>query len=284
VLECVPNVSEGRDRDALRALERACGASLLDVHTDPDHHRAVFTLAGPGAHDAYDAAQSLARAVAERLDVSTQRGVHPRLGALDVVPFVALAGRPITDAVSAARDFAGWIAHELGVPVFLYDAARDDARTLPQVRAGAFGDWAPDAGPGAPHPTMGAVAIGARAPMIAVNCELDTDDLALAQQIAHAVRERDGGLPGVRALGFPLATRGRAQVSMNLVALERTGLQVACDAVRVRARAAGRDVARVELVGLMPADELARCDDDFVAFAGLTVAQTIEGRLAGRCA
>jgi glutamate formiminotransferase len=284
MLECVPNVSEGRDRDVLRALERACGASLLDVHTDPDHHRTVFTLAGPGAPDAYDATQSLARAVAERLDLSTQRGVHPRLGALDVVPFVALAGRPIGDAVRAARDFAGWIADELGVPAFLYDAARDDARTLPQVRAGAFRDWAPDAGPAAPHPAMGAVAVGARPPMIAVNCELDTDDLALARQIAHDVRERDGGLPGVRALGFPLATPGCAQVSMNLVALERTGLQAACDAVRSRARAADHDVVRVELVGLMPADELARCDDEFVAFAGLTDAQTIEGRLGGRCA
>lgn len=283
MLECVPNVSEGRDRDVLRVLERACGASLLDVHTDPDHHRSVFTLAGPDPADADEAARSLARAVAEHLDVSTHSGVHPRLGALDVVPFVALAGRPITDAVRAARDFATWIAHELVVPVFLYDAAVDDARTLPQVRAGAFRDFAPDAGPAEPHPTMGAVAVGARPPMIAVNCELDTDDLALARRIARAVRERDGGLPGVRALAFPLDTVRRAQVSMNLVALERTGLQVACEAVRARARAEGHDVVRVELVGLLPADELARCSEAFVSFAGLTEVQTIEWRLGGRC-
>ncbi len=130
---------------------------------------------------------------------------------------------------------------------------------------------------------MGAVAVGARPPMIAVNCELDTDDLALAQRIAHSVREREGGLPGVRALGFPLATVGHAQVSMNLVALDRTGLQAACDAVRDRARAAGHEIVRVEMVGLLPADELARCDDEFVAWAGLTDTQTIEGRLGGRC-
>jgi glutamate formiminotransferase len=283
VLECVPNVSEGRDPEVLRVLERACGASLLDVHTDPDHHRSVFTLAGPGAADAYDAARSLARSVAEHVDVSNHSGVHPRLGALDVVPFVALAGRPITDAVRAAHGFASWAATELSVPVFLYGAAHHDGRTLPQVRAGAFRAFAPDGGPDAPHPTMGAIAVGARPPMIAVNCELDTDDLPLARNIAASVRERDGGLPGVRALGFPLASVGHAQVSMNLVALDRTGLQAACDAVRDRARAAGHEVVQVELVGLLPAGELASCDDEFVAWAGLTDTQTIEGRLGGRC-
>jgi len=283
VLECVPNVSEGRDGEVLRALERACGAALLDVHTDPDHHRSVFTLAGPAAGDAFDAVQALARAVGERVDVSTHTGVHPRLGALDVVPFVALAGRPIADAVRAARAFATWAATELAVPVFLYGAAHEAERTLPQVRAGAFRDCAPDAGPRAAHPTMGAIAVGARPPMVAVNCELDTPDLDLARSVAAAVRERDGGLPGVRALGFPLAAVGHAQVSMNLVALERTGLQAACTEVRDRARATGHEVVRVELVGLLPADELARCDDDFAAWAGITEAQTIEGRLGGRC-
>lgn len=283
MLECVPNVSEGRDPGVLRVLEHACGASLLDVHTDPDHHRSVFTLVGPAAGDAYAAVQSLALAVVAHVDVSTHTGVHPRLGALDVVPFVALAGRPITEAVRAALDFATWAATELAAPVFLYGAAHGDERTLPEVRAGAFRDFAPDAGPDAPHPTMGAIAVGARPPMIAVNCELDSGDLALARAIAASLRERDGGLPGVRALGFPLAGVGHAQVSMNLVALDRTGLQAACDAVRDRARAAGHEVVRVELVGLLPADELARCDDTFAAWAGLTDTQTIEGRLGGRC-
>jgi glutamate formiminotransferase len=283
MLECVPNVSEGRDAVALRAMERACGASLLDVHTDADHHRSVFTLAGPRPRDASAAVRSLAQAVDEHVDVSLHAGVHPRLGALDVVPFVALAGRPIVDAVRAAHDFAAWASADLAVPVFLYGAAQRDARTLPELRAGAFRDIAPDAGPRKPHPRLGAVAVGARPPMIAVNCELDTDDLVLARRIAATLRERDGGLPGVRALGFPLASAGCAQVSMNLVALEQTGLQAACAAVQEAARAAGQDVARVELVGLMPADELARCTDEFVAFAGLTEAQTIEGRLAGRC-
>jgi glutamate formiminotransferase len=283
MLECVPNVSEGRDAGVLRALADACGPSLLDVHTDPDHHRSVFTLAGPGARDAADAVRALALAVASHVDVSAHAGVHPRLGALDVVPFVALAGRPAAEAARAARAFGDWATRTLAVPVFFYGAASDDARTLPQVRAGAFRDLAPDAGPATPHPTLGAIAVGARPPMIAVNCELDTDDVALARAIAHELRERDGGLPGVRALGFPLASVGHAQVSMNLVALDRTGLQAACDAVRGQARAAGRDVVRVELVGLIPADELARCTEELRTFAGLTAASTIEGRLGNLC-
>ena len=284
MLECVPNVSEGRDDAALRALAHACGPSLLDLHVDADHHRSVFTLAGPGPDDAIDAVCALAREVEARVDVSRHTGVHPRLGALDVVPFVALAGRPLSFAVDAAHAFASWVARELAVPVFLYGAAADGERSLPQVRAGAFTKFAPDAGPTAPHPTLGAVAVGARPPMIAVNCELDTDDLSLARSIARQVRERDGGLPGVRALAFPLTEPSRVQVSMNLVDLERTGLQVACDAVRRRAWAAGHDVTRVELVGLLPADELARCDATFRAFSGLGADRTIEARLGDACA
>lgn len=288
MLECVPNVSEGRDETTLHALTRVCGPSLLDLHVDADHHRSVFTLAGPGGDDTADAVRALAREVAERVDVSRHAGVHPRLGALDVVPFVPLAGRPLRDAIDAARRFADWAARELDVPVFLYDAAADDACSLPEVRAGAFARLAPDAGPATPHPTLGAIAVGARPPMIAVNCELDTNDLAVAGAIARAVRERDGGMPGVRALGFVLTEPARAQVSMNLVDLERTGLQAACDAVRNRARDGGHDVIRVELVGLVPADELTRCDDEFLVFAGIGPDRTIEGRLelqlGGACA
>jgi glutamate formiminotransferase len=283
VLECVPNVSEGRDDAVLRALARACGPSLLDLHVDADHHRSVFTLAGPAADDAIDAVCALAREVAARLDLSRHAGVHPRLGALDVVPFVPLAGRPLSFAVDAAHAFASWVARELAVPVFLYGAAATGERTLPQVRAGAFTTIAPDAGPPVPHLTLGAVAVGARPPMIAVNCELDTDDLSVARAIARQVRERDGGLPGVRALAFALTNPSRAQVSMNLVDLERTGLQAACDMVRDRAHAAGHDVTRVELVGLLPADELARCDAAFRECSGIGADRTIEARLGSAC-
>jgi glutamate formiminotransferase len=276
VLECVPNVSEGRDRTVLRALSGACGPPLLDLHVDVDHHRSVFTLAGAGTTESV---RSLAREVAERVDLRRHEGVHPRLGALDVVPFVALDGTRPTDAVDAAHEFAAWVADAITVPVFFYDRADPAARSLPETRRDAFTARTPDLGPTAPHPALGAVAVGARDPLVAVNCELARDDVLLARAIASQVRERDGGLPGVRALGLHLDSVGRAQVSMNLVALERTGVQAACRAVDTLARDAGTAVARVELVGLLPAAELARCDDAFREWSGLGPDDTIEGRL-----
>jgi glutamate formiminotransferase len=276
VLECVPNVSEGRDHTVLDALSAACAPALLDRHVDRDHHRSVFTLVGAGV---LDAVRALALAVAARVDLRGHRGVHPRLGALDVVPFVALHDDPPARAVEAAHEFAGWVADALGVPVFLYDAADPVARSLPEARRDAFGARAPDLGPSEPHPALGAVAVGARPPLVAVNCELASDDVARARRIARAVRERDGGLVGVRALGLPLASARRAQVSMNLVALDLTGLQGACSAVRDLARADGDDVVRIELVGLVPAAELARCDQAFLEWSGIGPDQTIEARL-----
>jgi glutamate formiminotransferase len=279
LLECVPNVSEGRDAEVLASLAAACGASLLDVHRDADHHRSVFTLAGPGPRDGIDAVQALARAVTERIDLRAHTGVHPRLGALDVVPFVALA-EPMAVAVDAAGSFADWVAGDLGLPVFLYDRADPAARSLPDTRRDAFVRRAPDLGPASPDPRLGAVAVGARLPLVAVNCWLDTTDVAVARGIAAAVRERDGGLPGVRALGFALASVDATQVSMNLVDLAATGLEPACTEVRRRAEAAGARVTRVELVGLAPAAELARCDPAFLDWAGLGPDVTIESRLA----
>jgi glutamate formiminotransferase / 5-formyltetrahydrofolate cyclo-ligase len=280
MLECVPNVSEGRDQVVLDALTQACGRTLLDRHIDIDHHRAVFTLAGRDRADAPDAVRRLTLAVAERVDLTAHAGVHPRLGALDVVPFVALDGEPAETATHAARDFAAWVASELAVPVFLYDGADPDRRSLPDTRRDAFVARAPDLGPADPHPRLGAVAVGARPPLVAVNCELAGDDIVLARHLARAVRERDGGLPGVRALGLHLASAGRAQVSMNLVALERTSLQRACERVRELAVDARTAVTRVELVGLVPASELARCDPAFLAWSGIGESQTIEARLA----
>ena len=273
----MPNVSEGRDQNALRALSAACGRALLDVHVDADHHRSVFTLAGD---ETAESVQSLARAVVERVDPGRHAGVHPRLGALDVVPFVALEGTARADAVDGAHEFATWVAETLALPVFCYDRADVAARSLPETRRHAFTVRAPDFGPTRPHPTLGAVAVGARDPLVAVNCELARDDVALARTIASQVRERDGGLLGVRALGLHLDSVGRAQVSMNLIALERTGLQDACRAVDALARDAGTSVARVELVGLLPAAELARCDDDFRVWSGLGPDHTIEVRVA----
>lgn len=279
VLECVPNVSEGRHVEVLDALAAACGPSLLDVHDDADHHRAVFTLAGPGPRDAETAAAALARAVAEHLDLAGHEGAHPRIGVLDVVPFCALDDdRDL--ATNAAIAFGEWIVSDLDVPVFFYDDADPLRRSLPELRADAFTKRSPDLGAAVPHERLGAVAVGARPPLVAVNCWLDTDDVLVARRIARAVRERDGGLPGVRALGLELEGADSVQVSMNLVDLPLTGLEEACTEVR---RLAGRDdwdVTRVELVGLLPAAELDRTSPEFREWAGIGPDATIEARLA----
>lgn len=281
MLECVVNVSEGRRTEVVRAVAAAAGAALLDVHSDPDHNRSVFTLAGP-ADKVAETAVALARSAVERIDLSGHSGVHPRLGAVDVIPFVPLEDAEPDGLAAAGRVARAWgqrAAGELGVPVFLYGSADPAGRTLPELRRTAFKERAPDFGPAEPHPTAGAMAVGARPILVALNCELSDPDPAVARMIARAVRERDGGLPGVRALGFALASKGRAQVSMNLVDLAATGVEAACAAVRRAAAGHGADVAAVELVGLLPAAELERCSGEFLAWSGLSPDQTIEVRL-----
>jgi glutamate formiminotransferase / 5-formyltetrahydrofolate cyclo-ligase len=281
VLECVANVSEGRDVIVLRELADRCGSSLVDLHADIDHHRSVFTLAGPGAHDASSAARDLAEAVAANVTIDGHDGVHPYLGALDVVPFVALEGTAAaTDfAAATARGFGQWWAQTHLVPVFLYDDADSEGRDLPSVRRDAFRSRQPDFGPAAPHPTLGASAVGARKPLVAINLALVSDDVAIARRIARMIRERDGGLPGVRALGLMLALAGHAQVSMNLTDLDRTGIEAACVEVRRVARKEGTDVDAVELVGLVPRRDLDRCSEDFLRWAGIDATAAVEARI-----
>ncbi len=281
MLECVVNVSEGRDMLRLRIIARACGPSLVDVHADADHHRSVFTLAGPGRRDAVAGARSLAAAVAEQCSIVDHAGEHPRFGALDVVPFVALGGTRIerAEAADEARKFGEWWAREFAVPVFLYDDADPEQRDLPSARATSFRSREPDFGPAAPHPRLGATAVGARQPLVACNCVLVSREISVARQIAREVRERSGGLRGVRALGFFLPEARRAQVSMNLVEIEHTGVQDACLHVRALAREHGTDVASVELVGLIPRRDLDRCTDDFLRWSRLDAESTIEARV-----
>jgi glutamate formiminotransferase len=281
VIECVINVSEGRDFGRLLTIARACGPSLVDVHTDPDHHRSVFTLAGPGPRDAVAGARSLAAAVAEQCSIVAHEGEHPRFGALDVVPFVALGGTTAErkQAADEARGFGEWWAREFAVPVFLYDEADPEHRDLPNARSTSFHSRTPDFGPDAPHPRLGATAVGARRPLVACNCVLVSRDVSVARRIAREMRERSGGLRGVRALGFFLPEVKRAQVSMNLVELEHTGVQDACLHVRELAQRHGTDVASVELVGLIPRRDLDQCTDDFLQWSRLDAESTIEARI-----
>ena len=229
-----------------------------------------------------EAALALARAAVERIDLSAHSGVHPRLGAVDVVPFVPLDGETLPATAGFARAWGERVAAELAVPVFLYGAADPAGRSLPDVRRNAFRDRVPDFGPPGPHPTAGAVAVGARPVLVAVNCELGTGDVAVARAVARMVRERDGGLPGVRALGFALESKGRAQVSMNLTDLQATGVEAACEAVRRAVVERDGDVTAVELVGLLPGTELDRCSEEFLAWSGLSPEMTIETRLGRR--
>ena len=267
LLECVPNVSEGRDAALIRSLGdavEAAGARLLDVHADVDHHRSVFTYLGPP--DAVERATlSLARLAVERIDMRQHAGVHPRVGAVDVVPFVPLRGLSMADAVASARRVGRAFCEATGVPVFFYaEAATDpERRELPVVRWGGFErlaerlaepEWHPDCGGPAPHPTAGLTIVGARSMLIALNAMLDTPDAATARAIATTIRESaPGGLPRVRAIGVPLASRGIAQVSMNLLDYRVTPPAVVVERVRREARARGVAVTAWELVGCAPA-------------------------------
>ena len=276
------NVSEGRNQSVLRAIAARCARSVVDLHTDDDHNRSVFTLAGPGADDAITAVRSLADAVATLVSITGHEGVHPYIGALDVVPFVALGGTTAEAriAVEAAHEFGEWWAETYDVPVFLYDDADDSGRTLPYTRRHAFRSRKPDFGPASPHPTLGATAVGARKPLVAINVVLLAREVAIARRIAREIRESDGGLPGVRALGLMLESQGRPQVSMNLVDLDRTGIEDACLTVRELARRERTDVASVELVGLVPRRELDRCSDEFLRWADIDGSVAIEARVA----
>ena len=285
MLECVINISEGRRPEVLEAVAAACGRALLDVHTDADHNRSVFTLAGRTAAEVSEAAMGLARATIERVDMSGHSGVHPRIGAVDVVPFVPIEPVRMEEAAEAARAWGSRVAEELGVPVFFYGPADPKGRTLPDIRRTAFRERQPDFGPPEPHPTAGGMAVGARPFLGAINWELAAGregleaDVEVARAIAQEVRERDGGLPGVRALGFALESKGVAQVSMNLIDLTATGVEAAYEAVRQAAAKRGSDVSAVELVGLLPAAELERCSGEFLAWSGLSSELTIEARV-----
>jgi glutamate formiminotransferase len=276
VLECVVNVSEGRDAAVVAAIAAAGAQTVLDVHSDPDHHRSVLTLAGPGP-ELENAVRAVARATVEHIDLRLHEGAHPRLGALDVVPFVPLAlggsppgaGADLTPALGARDRFAAWAGTELDLPCFLYGPER----SLPELRRDAFVRLASDAGPTRPHPSAGACAVGARGALVAYNLWLDTADLAVARAVAAALRG-----PAVRSLG--LAVGGAVQVSCNLVDPFVFGPAEAYDAVCRLAEQAGTSVARAELVGLAPAAVVDAVPTARRRDLDLDPDQTVEARLS----
>lgn len=269
MLECVVNVSEGRRPAVIDALAGAAGPGLLDLHCDPHHHRCVLTLAGPGVEKA---ARDLATETVKLVDLRLHMGVHPRIGALDVVPFVHLDEDPAR-ALAARDDFARWASTALRLPCFLYGPER----SLPELRRRAFSTLLPDMGPTRPHPTAGAVAVGARAPLVAYNLWLAHPDVKVARVIAGSLRyvfarSGDRGAPAVRALGIEVG--GAVQVSCNLLDPDRIGPAQVFDAVTARA-----DIARAELVGLVPATVLAQIPEWRWNQLDLADDRTIEARL-----
>jgi glutamate formiminotransferase len=267
LFEAVPNFSEGRDEEkigrivaAVRAVE---GVRVLGLHSDLDHNRSVLTFVG-GEDAVLEAAVALAETCTAEIDLASQTGEHPRMGSLDVLPFVPLEGATLEDAARLAR-LAGERIGSLGFPVYLYEAAATapHRRNLADIRRGGYEGlagrmkdslWQPDYGPPELHPRKGAVAVGARSFLVAFNVYLDTDDVGVAKAVASRVRERDGGLAGVKALGLEVS--GRAQVSMNLTNLEKTPIPVVLEAVRSAAAEQGASVESTELVGLVPLEAI----------------------------
>ena len=293
MLEAVPNVSEGRDAAAIAAIGAAFAsrATVLGTHSDPDHHRSVFTLVAD-ADDIVDALLSGVAAAVERIDLREHAGVHPRVGAVDVVPLVPLGPDDMPRAVEAAFATARRIGSELGVPVFLYGEAGQGRRPVFFRRGGLDelrrrvrgGELAPDVGPGEIDPRTGVVLVGARRLLVAYNLELTTEDVRVAREIAAAVRGSSGGMPGLQAIGLALPGSGRVQVSMNVIDVDLAPLHEVVQRVRAEAESRGIGVVSGELVGLVPERVLRAAADAGVELPGVDASQVLEHVLRSRLA
>src|SRR5213594_2472006 len=294
IVECVPNFSEGRRKDVVDAIAEAIGSvagvRVLDQEMDANHNRSVITFVGDRAGVAEAAFRGAQKAV-ERIDMNRHQGEHPRIGALDVLPFVPISGVTMDDCVGLARSVGKRIAEELRIPVYLYEAAatRPDRRALPDVRRGEFEglkvaietdpDRKPDFGPAKLHPTAGACIVGARPVLIAWNVDLGTKDLNVAKRIAKAIRESDGGLPAVRAKGFELADRGLVQVSMNMTDYRKTSLVQAFEAIRELATKEHVEIVESEIIGVVPLDALVEAATQYLKLARFHREQILGTRL-----
>jgi glutamate formiminotransferase / 5-formyltetrahydrofolate cyclo-ligase len=298
LIECVPNFSEGRREavvdEIVRAIGQIEGVTVLDHSRDETHNRSVVTFAGSAEPVVRAATAGVGRAL-ELIDMEKHSGAHPRIGAVDVIPFVPLGGTRIEECVDLARRFGEQIATRFEIPVYLYGEAalRPERRRLADVRRGQYEAIrdeigtlparAPDYGPARTHARGGAVAVGARKPLIAFNMNLRTDELAVAIRIASAIRESSGGMPAVQAMGVLLENPGMppmAQVSTNLVDWERTGISAVVRAVRRLAREAGTDIDHCELIGLAPTGALLEVAADTLGLAEFSADQALELRLA----
>lgn len=295
LVECVPNFSEGRRAEVVReitaVIERVKGVTLLDSESDPDHNRSVVTFVGSPDQVAEAAFRATGKA-SELIDLSKHSGAHPRMGATDVVPFVPVSGVGMDECVELATRVGRRIGDELAIPVYLYEsaAASPERRSLPKIRGAGFEALRdglangtalrPDFGPDRLHPTAGAVAVGARFFLIAYNVYLATNSTAVAKRVARKLRESDGGLPAVKALGMAPGKDGCAQVSMNLTDFRRTSIYRVFDAIWELAETEGVRIAFSEIVGLVPEVALSGDDPQRLALRGFTpTTQVLERKL-----
>lgn len=294
VIECVPNFSEGRDKKVIDkiaySISSVPGIKILDVEMDPDHNRSVVTFVG-NKDSIQEGAFRGARAAAELIDLTKHKGEHPRMGALDVLPFIPIQGASMQDCVEIANRVGERIAKRLKIPVYLYESAarRPERRQLEKVRKGQFEGLReaitkddtryPDFGPRAVHPTAGAVAVGARMPLIAFNVNLRSSDLEAAKAIAKKIRASNGGMPHLKALGFNLKDKGMVQVSMNLTNYTVTPISRVFDEVKKEADARGIEVAEGEIIGLIPLDAVCDITARFLKLEQFSSNQILERRI-----
>jgi glutamate formiminotransferase / 5-formyltetrahydrofolate cyclo-ligase len=293
IIECVPNISEGRDSAAIDAIAGAVratpGVRLLNVSSDTAHNRSVLTFVGD-AVSLKSAVLALFEAALTRIDLRRHRGEHPRMGAVDVVPFIPIRGASTDDCVALARDAGVGIAERFGIPVYLYEdaATAENRKNLADIRKGQFEGfaekmkdplWKPDFGPAAPHVSAGAVAVGARPFLIAYNINLDTADLAVADRIAKAIRHVSGGFRYVKAMGVALSERGIVQVSINMTNFRKTPLHRVFECVRSEAERHGVGIVGSEIVGLTPADALFAAAEHYLRLERFSAEQVLETKL-----
>jgi len=293
IIECVPNFSEGRNVDTIEKIvgsfREKNGVKLLDYQTDKDHNRLVVTVVGEP--EALKKAVIEAVGVAVRLiDMTTHQGQHPRMGAVDVVPFIPIKNMNMAEAVDISKQVAIEVAEKYTLPVFLYaeSATRPERRDLANIRKGEFEkmaekiiqpEWHPDLGDAGIHPTAGVTAIGARMPLVAFNVNLDTDNLKIANQIAKRVRHTGGGLRYCKGIGIELKDRGLVQVSMNMTDFTKTALYRAMELIRIEARQHGVNVVGSEIVGLVPMEALIDSAAYYLGLEDFSMAQVLEARI-----
>jgi glutamate formiminotransferase len=294
LIECIPNISEGRRADVVAAIrDAALGASrdvlLLDSTSDADHNRSVFTFLGDGP-GLLDAMTAMVGAAVERIDLRAHEGAHPRLGAVDVVPFVPIRGASPADCVALAKELGARIAERFSLPVYLYEdaAASEERRNLATIRKGEFEGlgkkmadpaWKPDFGPAGPHPSAGATVVGARTFLVAYNINLGTQDKAIADRIAKSIRHIGGGYRYVKAMGVFLEDRKLAQVSINMTNFEKTPLHRVFETVKSEAERHGVAIVGSEIVGLVPQGALLAAAEHYLRLEADPAGQVLENKL-----